>query len=535
MPIINPPPSLKLGEAIQMAFVKPQCPSINELLLMSENANKLSAEQKAALIEHLEAHAYTYEHWVAYKTLLYDLSKNSQHLAELAEALPRFEGSLTGFHNLVWQLRNLLFRNAQFIPLEERYRISETFMRPAYNRVIDRLRPSINASFQMKYKPRVPAKKVAILTPQFLGDMHSPSRQCMAIAHSLKHHLGLEPHIVNCNALPADNRFNVLRGFSANCTPGLNGMQEVTMEYLGNKLECRFYSAVHRPFDLLYVMEVLTYLEEMQIDAVICSGDLLFIQDFVYPYFPSLYSTLGGGFPFTPHHYYWLWGQRNEVPMIQASAETLGKAEDCWGFHHGIQILFDRGEPLQRAQYHIPEDAFVYVMVGNRLHAELDKEYLAFCERLLEQEKAYLVMIGWDETLTELVLGDFGQHPKLRLLPYQTKLRPAMALGDVFLNNFREGGATAGTIAIQENMPIVTLADCNNGSLAGPLGSCGTKDHYYEAAFRMYEDPEYRENVTRVIQQHVLAQSNDDTIAQMFDKLTQVGETLFANRSPVAV
>jgi hypothetical protein len=93
---------------------------------------------------------------------------------------------------------------------------------------------------------------------------------------------------------------------------------------------------------------------------------------------------------------------------------------------------------------------------------------------------------------------------------------------DAFLNPFREGGATGGTYAAQQNKLILTLRDCHNGSLAGPDVAFETVEAFRKGVLRVASDKAYAQTLRDQLQAFVFDQSNAETVGQMLEKLTEI-------------
>lgn len=522
-------------KGLREAFLgHPKGPSFNDLLVLLAAYRQLPAAEQAAVQSDLTRHTYTYSHWAAYQSLLYYMTQNSDHWETLARSALRYSDSLGVFHNFIWQVRSRLFRDGTHFSYAQRNRIQDEILRPAYNQVVDTLKPLVDALYSFSYQPSIAPQRVAILTPQFTIPSHSPSRQCLAIASELLK-LGLEVHIVNANILPLSNPLNVVDAFVANVNEDLKGHQSLCVDYLDEKLVLWFYSLTPREFSVVHAVEVLAYLDKMGIDAVICCGELLLIQDFIFGKVPSLYSTLGGTFPFSQHDYYWLWGQPNEKEYLLQYAQTHGIGQRTlatdqhrtrFDFEFGVHILPDADHAVTRAQFNIPQHKFVYLIAGLRLHRELDDDFLAICRQLLEKDNVFLLFVGRELALEDY-FGQLATADNCLSLPSQDAFREIVGLCDAFLNPFREGGATGGSIALQQQVPVLTLADNHNGSLVGPQAAFTCRTTFAQAVLRVCDDPSYARQLWECGYQHAFAQNNATTVRQMLDRLVEVGQHFY--------
>lgn len=145
--------------------------------------------------------------------------------------------------------------------------------------------------------------------------------------------------------------------------------------------------------------------------------------------------------------------------------------------------------PLTKESFGIPGNAFVVIIAGNRLDIEVTDAFLSVMHQILEID-------------CRIVFAIFGNCPKLEkraaderifFLGGQSNLRDATAMGDVFLNPPRDGGGTSGLFAILEEVPVITLDDCDVQLHAGADFVCSDVAEMPGLVCRYFSDKAFME------------------------------------------
>jgi glycosyltransferase involved in cell wall biosynthesis len=150
-------------------------------------------------------------------------------------------------------------------------------------------------------------------------------------------------------------------------------------------------------------------------------------------------------------------------------------------------------EPITREELGIPEDAFCYVVVGNRLPEEIDHRFLSAVKTLLKNDKtARIVVVGSNYNGEVEARLPHKYERRVIHLPFQDDLIALFKCCDAFLNPFRQGGGVSGFLAIRAGLPVVTLRDCDVASHSGREWASANYDDYITHAKRLLEDEAYR-------------------------------------------
>ena len=109
----------------------------------------------------------------------------------------------------------------------------------------------------------------------------------------------------------------------------------------------------------------------------------------------------------------------------------------------------------------IPEEKFLIGVVGNRLDEEIDSEFVNVLENITsDNENVIFIFIG-RVNLVKKLLEKLETKNKIIYLGFRKDLMQVYGLLDLYLNPKRIGGGFSSSMALQADLPVVTLPDCD--------------------------------------------------------------------------
>lgn len=121
--------------------------------------------------------------------------------------------------------------------------------------------------------------------------------------------------------------------------------------------------------------------------------------------------------------------------------------------------------PMERSALGLPADAVLLVTAGYRLDTEIAAPWSMQMQALLESQPGWhwlLVGVSAEQTLTGLVA-----HPRIHRVAPQKTLGPWLAMADIYVNPPRMGGGGALAQAMEQALPVLTMADSDGGDKVG--------------------------------------------------------------------
>jgi hypothetical protein len=360
---------------------------------------------------------------------------------------------------------------------------------PFYVRLIGAIRSRLDVLPRSRPAGSPATGRVILVTNQFLSMRHQPSRDLLSYATVLEERCGREAVILNTNIMPADIHSLFVPSFAASVEPAFDGKQVIEAE--GRSY--RMLSSTGRALTCDRIDWFLRAVEWHDPDVVVSLGGSVVIADLlasarptlcipttsgITPSLADIVLDYGGGNPpadgplaasWRPFRF--LYSLIGAPPPVQAApVETANKAGS-------------------RANFGLPDDAFLCVVVGNRLDEEADGAFLAMLDSLIDRvPRVAVAFAGEAVALPERLQG--SRHAKhLFHLGYVTDMAALMRVADAYVNPRRTGGGASAAEALAAGVVPVSLPA---GDVAAVIGSRFIVPDYAEALDRLAllaEDP----------------------------------------------
>ncbi|MFW8591119.1 hypothetical protein ACOI22_09985 [Glaciecola sp. 2405UD65-10] len=486
--------------------------------LFKEITHKASSAEKKALSEALLNTTLPHDNPVPLYFLLFDLLNESKFL----ELLFEFVGNTLppNIHNeLFWSIINRSFTGHKLSN-----KVTEQ-LRKHHARTSSRCNASLDALGVRRKKQVSSVKNIAIIAPQILSMGHAPTREAFNISLNLDHSFGCTTYVFNTNSLTYTNELGLLEPLTSHANKELKGGQIKKVDYMQFKQkDVRIISFDPGPLTTGKIATILNTLEQFGIDAVISHGENSLIQEAIYGLFPSLFATTGGVVPFAHSDAYFV-PKHLFTTEHQKITENFGHKQN---FLLESMLVTPAGKEegvVNKQEYSIAEDKFVYLVVGTRLKKELCSEFIIICERILDHAPDSVIAFAGTQ---DLVLKDYFSEKliesgRLIQLGFQGDLPRVSKMADVYLNPLRQGGGTSSQTAIINDLPIVTRDHGHISAVVPDELRQSTWQSYFDFAIALKEDPELLKQWQNTLSVHFI--ENLDTheqISKMYTKLVEV-------------
>ena len=337
-------------------------------------------------------------------------------------------------------------------------------------------------------------RRVAVVTNQFTGDGHQPTRDAFDIAARLQDDHGLEVAIINANLMPLRIENLFIPPMVVEMVERYEGVRFVEM--FGKRVKMASFTG--RAFDRAKLADIVTTVDEYDPDVVIAFGGSNIVGD--------LFA---------------LNRARPVVCVPTTSGLTIALADILLGFDEhdytaAIPALyrapfarrfrpFSFGYTLPPTDEAATGDAgsgpgdagsgdapFVFAVVGTRLDQEADAAFLGLAEEVLDRcPGAVVAFAGHVQALPQRLAA--SRHAgRLRCLGHVADIRAFYRRCGALLNPQRQGGGASAAYALAEGLPVVTFAGGDVASVAGPLSRVPDRDAYVGRAAALFADPALR-------------------------------------------
>lgn len=457
---------------------------------------KLPCEKKEALSNYLKAVDWPRDHLFALNLYLFDVFADAEFIDRAVSCL-NDSTCQSVFSEALWGIsRRRFLSNCTTVSSSSAERL-----RSLFNTFSASLRESLLSAFS-KPKYRTSPKTLAIISPQMLSMGHSPTREAYSIALHLKQLYGCQVTIINTNGMNYREDFGVASTISNHRKDWpSHTLHKQKVSYLQFKDEViDVVSLPATPSHTNKLIDMLTILEQLQVDAVIAHGENTFYQDLLFGHYPSVFCTTGSALPFARCDAYF-------VPSTEFNADVLSIAKR-WGhgdqFIPGSMFFTPQGHAeyaYPRSEFGLTDKHFVYLVVGLRLDKEVDDDFANICNNLLDANSDAVICFAGTP---DLELSDwFEQQSRCLNIGFQSDLAAICQMSDVYLNPKRQGGGTSSQTALVNGLPVVTLDYGHISSVVPEKYRFSDWDEYLRFAQRLGTDRAFYQAEAQSFQSHL--------------------------------
>lgn len=311
---------------------------------------------------------------------------------------------------------------------------------------------------------------IYVITLQFIGLDHPPTRTALERIKVLNCDLNKKVKVINtCEPMTSLGKFPMYAAQTGSVNDGITGNR--IYQYDGF-----VFSFEQSPRDMPEIDEVRRMLQEIRADKpymILVIGNGSMVADMasnVVPVvnIPVAFSSVWireGQYTAVGRHF----SDEEKQQYFGTTALPVNIIESTFSFQ-----LKEQKAHYQRADLGLPEEQFLLLVVGTRLHNEVDDEFIIEMMPLLEQN-AFFVFAGKFNNY-EMYCDKypvFGANSSY--LGYQDDIMAVNELVDLYVNPRRLGGGYSIIETFSKGVPGVTL---RNGDIAAAAGEAFCVDDY---------------------------------------------------------
>jgi hypothetical protein len=344
-----------------------------------------------------------------------------------------------------WQIKYMMFVGKVEFSVEEVIRF-----RKFYQECVDEVAAQVCLPAYQSLERRN-KNRVMIITSQFLGSRHAPSRNVLDYSYHLKR-LGKEVYIINAADILPKSALSFCGYMEANFVAAYGELE--TIGFADEKFP--FHQANPEMPNLPEMQRIINLVHEFNPEFVIEVGDTTLIADVCSHFTTVVAIPCGGVLAMYPGC---CWAvPRKYVPEDQQIFQAFGMTDEKVFPIHYTFLKKEKEIYLQRQDVNLPEEAFILCVVGNRLDEEVTGDFIRKMELILaEVKEAYIVFIGQYQNYEEVMRQHVLLQQRSAYLGLRSDIQSIYPLCNVYLNPKRRGGATSGAEALLEGLPVITL------------------------------------------------------------------------------
>ncbi|SMH45344.1 tetratricopeptide repeat protein [Azospirillum agricola] len=329
-------------------------------------------------------------------------------------------------------------------------------------------------------------RRIAIVTNQFTRPMHQPSRDAFDYARRLQDAFGCAVLLVNGNLLPSAVLTAFVPPFQAVVTPGLAGPVAVSED----GATVRTWSSVERSLSEAKIRGLVETIEGFDPDLVVSFGGSVLAADLFAGVRPTICIPTTSGLTCSMADI--LLSFDDGDPTAGLPEEYRASfAERLRPFRFGYSAP-PEAPGARRAAFGLPDDAFVFTVVGGRLDEEVTSAFIERLDALLDLCPNALVAFAGPVATLPGRLASARNAGRLRSLGFVPEIRALYHVADAYLNPPRQGGGGSAAYALADGLPVVTLNQGDVAAVVGPSRAASQWDAFTERARRLAHDPAFR-------------------------------------------
>lgn len=411
----------------------------------------------------------------------YDASKDFNYLLACSDLLNHFNDDVTVFHSLIWQLKRHIHTYAGSIPEKQQNQLLYKKLAIKYVRLLKHLEGQIRLP-EKKEKSDNP-KRILVLGQQILHRAHAVT-MCMLALSRLSRIGGFEDvKLLITNEYPPEPATTFHDSFWAVESQVIG---DTTYSYLDEDVPV--YSYEKQGTTLESIQNIVDYIEKFDPDVLLLSSDNIIVGDLLADRYPTLCWPLTQNLPISTANlqYY----RSAEAPDVSIDWKRLKRTPPTL-----IKQKFDLATvpesqgTFTREVLRVSEDAFLFAIVGVRIHQEISQEFADMLVRILTAEpRAHLIIVGTNTMKYAPQLVPFADQ--IRLIRFTGDLRSCLSQCDAYINPPRQGGGNSAYWSMFESLPILTLDNCDVQMTIQQDAAVQSLEELEELALNVIRDPE---------------------------------------------
>ncbi len=425
-------------------------------------------------------------------SLLFHMTGNPQNLKKLSSHLMRRQADLKETNGSFYSLSAMSFKSSG----DEASKLDMGVGRRTFMKLFKDCKKQVRRLYKQiadaDETPFAPNDHVVILTRQFLMPPHAPSLDTLKFAARLIQEYGKQVLIISTSEASAGQDGAVAPAVFANTDQRFVGRNK--LDYEGVSIS--FALCGNGVFSDESVLQAIKMIEVVKPEMILSVGSPSLIAEvFAHRCFTFTYPT-ARGIPILEDCNFHTWDQPDEDMQSIVKREKL-QEKYLFAQHPGFDVK-PPSDGLTRAQFSIPEDKFVFVVVGVRLDTDVNTKFLELLERITDHPSAYIVFAGNFETYEKVVSAYPNVQKQSARIGFQTDIMAVYNISDAFLNPERKGGGSGIVYALQAGLPVLSLPTGDAGLAAAGFPETANYDALAETCVRLIDDKDMQAEYAKI-------------------------------------
>lgn len=387
---------------------------------------------------------------------IYQVTKDEKSILDMINMLINAEMDLFNSIIVSSQInRGLLVNNK----MEINYKLR----RELHKSLLFRLENSLNITGSYVELSKRDSGKIIIITKQLLSELHAPSKIVMEISALLQKEFHIKVLVIVALEEVEKERCQEcwLNPFVLYYNDKYNG--NFAFQYKGEIIAG--YQFIMNKSNLNMINKLIFEINSMKPLFVWSIGDTNLFADLFRKYTTVVTESLAAGFPISEAQILVRYNKQEAVD--KEYIDYFNESHQCLFLNDPYIIEDDPHKTSQRSLYGISDEAFVICIVGNRLDSEVTEEFVKLVDSIVTlYQEVYVVFIGNFELYLNKI-QEIKHKDRIKYIGYQKDLPSIYKLVNLYLNPPRKGGGFSALSAIYNDVPVITLDNCDVATVVG--------------------------------------------------------------------
>jgi len=330
---------------------------------------------------------------------------------------------------------------------------------------------------------------IVVITSQFLNPNHGPTRHALDHCASIIRCLNKKVLIINTAETGGGvgNIILVNDYFWPNYYEQLNDIDSYPWE--GYNIP--FFQCDDNMPNTEEIALIINTIRQIKPYLVIEIGSGSIVTGLIDIFLPVLVNgTLHSAIETSAPRYQTIARNLNDAEKVALNA--LGRNENNMIFSMFSTEINRKDEVITRNILGVPEDAFVIAIIGNRLHYEINKEFVDVLVKAVQRcEEMYVLFFGKFDNYEELMLNHSEFKNRIIYYGYTTYTLGCLEKCDLYINPYRAGGGMSAIEAMVAGIPAISTSYGDAGVVLGKEFWVDSLDDYYDIIIRYYSDSSF--------------------------------------------
>jgi len=294
--------------------------------------------------------------------------------------------------------------------------------------------------------------KYLIITNHFVGPRHAPSKTLLERVDTLKREMNKDVFVIHSReTLSFDEVYPFYDWKKGSVTKSIDGLVELTED----ETSFYYYQTPHAMPNLNELLECIRYVKSFNPGRIIIMGEHCILSDILADYIPSVLISFGFSVLRPVYNQY--------AALFRKMTDDDRKQIIEWGCDENRYIcgtftfrFIEQNSTITRAELGIPEDAFVFTTIGNRLGTDLTDEFLEMLGKL-EGNWHYALAGNMKDGEYETICEKYPfMKEKSTFVGYMKDILAFLDICDLYVNPPRLGGGFSVAEAFSKGKPGVS-------------------------------------------------------------------------------